>query len=1076
MFRREQDEEIADADLSGKKHYLRSRVIPDGTQKLNLPGTVRKKQPRVRRVSNGVVQNGVAVESKTPGRSSRRHQNGGSNISMSMHSPTASSSAVKRRRELLVHPPRQSPMRRVPSSTHNGTPPPAKLSISSPLLSYNTSYTAQTPTQSGSFCLGQGPFGTVIKKKPYYTGTTAGTTPLETTFETHAGGSVDTSSPARFRFTSFPASLPRVNNPRNTPRHGSVRKRMDFEGEAFAEESSTGAVACTLNNYVNNNSISSNAELNQSRDDDGTQNTSISSLSAEGHHHHQHLPHLPAHDKLLFPEEAANSHEHNNLLFGYSDDEADDDVGYETNQEKLSVRKNSTGGTRLDFNVLLSPGKDENEGGKNLRSLDLNLELSRPYDQRRINSFPSSLSSNTHMNTSCEDLGNSSTPPRSGQDAKEHRPESPREVELELHFPLESECSPIPDAKDDAVNVAINGHESGSAASSTLVGDNIVSNKSTTSISSTFGNNSTRKDYRQEEGSSSSASGSTNTQKRLLRPMPDMSAFENVTSSSRVDRSVDDSTAAESRGTNRRLCPPTPQRTPAWANEGAGHAYLTQRQNSLITNKVLLSCPSQVLEGRCSLESSVLDDDTSKTSGMKRRSLPYGRESIGKSSSTARTTMKPPGTRNEEKNVAMNVEENNSQGPRVQLTAPPRLMRRLPSSSEDAGPAISFTTDFEVLGRLGSGAFADVYKVRSLNDDNLYAVKRNRRQFRGKRDRDMALAEVKSMQRLQSVFAEAAGDKNRREAPSSEKVCYSLYLLFFYRAWQEDGYFYSQTELCCRDTCREMLDSLRFDWTAAKSRYPSLLRNLPTPSGVQAESEQDNCGRAVPNMTVWKICHDITAGLSHIHSHGIVHQDIKPSNIFFVAHARFGAMCKIGDFGMAGSIGSSGDGQEGDARYMPPELLTSATRHASSDIFSLGLTLYEIAVDEPIEMPSEGPRWHQLRTLQQPKVPAFRGVELERLLQSMTNPDETKRPSADVILNNENARAAGRGVDTFLHDYIRDVEEFDRKEEHRMNAGHTDDQTPRHDHRSGAVRSPTLSMLLPPPNLMSPPAVRYTDK
>jgi len=246
---------------------------------------------------------------------------------------------------------------------------------------------------------------------------------------------------------------------------------------------------------------------------------------------------------------------------------------------------------------------------------------------------------------------------------------------------------------------------------------------------------------------------------------------------------------------------------------------------------------------------------------------------------------------------------------------------------------------------------------------------------------------------------------------------------------------------------------------------------LPPLAGVQAGSKLDTFGRLVPNMSVWKICHDIAAGLSHIHSHGIVHQDIKPSNIFFVTNARFGAMCKIGDFGLAGSIGSSGDGQEGDTRYLPSELLASATRHSSADIFSLGLTLYEIATDEHIEMPSEGPRWHQLRSSDEPKLPACRGDNLQRLLQSMTDPDERKRPTADTILDNETVKAAGYEVDTFLQDYIRDVEEFDKREEERLAVDRAEDQTPRNGHRYTTVRSPSLSMLLPgPPNLFSPPA------
>jgi hypothetical protein len=129
-------------------------------------------------------------------------------------------------------------------------------------------------------------------------------------------------------------------------------------------------------------------------------------------------------------------------------------------------------------------------------------------------------------------------------------------------------------------------------------------------------------------------------------------------------------------------------------------------------------------------------------------------------------------------------------------------------------------------------------------------------------------------------------------------------------------------------------------------------------------------------------------------------------------------------------------------------------------------------MDDHIEMPGAGPRWHQLRSVNEPKLPSCRTKELENLIQAMTHPDETYRPSADQILSVENVKTAGRGLDTFLHDYIQDVEEFERQMEQKMNAGYGEDQTPRQHHRD-TVRSPSLSMLLPQqPNLMTPP-VKY---
>jgi len=1156
---------------------------------LKPPATVRKKKEsasrRARRRSSDSATTATTIATSmsyalspfsmtktpacTPGRP-LRHSNGHDS---SVRTPVAShkspvpSSTTKRRRAPFAHPARMSPMRRVNSSSQSSLL--ATASISNTPMGFQTAtifgtqnststsaangslkgsrdkhcmLSTQTPTHQN---LSSDSYSSLFKKQPYHTGSTAGMTHLETTFEAD-GDSVDTNSPARFRFTSFPASLPRVyhtnQNPRSTPPvcPGSVRKRMSFDTDDDVdnvthlrkEEGDDDPVGLNYSNHQHD-------AINQSRDDDGTHNTSLSSLSVEGGHH-QHLPHLPhqhpphfasapTKNLLLFPgehDQKKRNNGNNNLFFGYSDDDEDDVPSASFGASLTSLASPEEEGTvrrtRLNFNEFLSPttsnktssirygSSNENEFGC-ARRIDLapNDDLSRPYDtQNRSISFPSTLSSHTQINASThtnEDtliVGTSSsslTPPRTVLGKNNNLPKTPREVHL--HFPLESECSPILGAPKQDFGEATtvierqrpeNSRTVTSSPVANLLGNRFLPKATISSPSHSTHSMLKHESQQKEEGSSSissSSESSTTTQKRRVRPMPDMSAFETVkTSSARTERSIDDrTTAGEGRvlpplSRRERTCPPTPQRTPAWANEGGSHVF-----NSLITTKVLLSCPSQVLEGRCSLETSVLDED-SKASSSRRESFSNSSD-VGVDTEGIDNHGLPNETNNE---LAMDVEngETNSQSlpmvdtiqkqsktSRVQIAAPPKLMRRLRSNPDKIG-IISFSDDFEILASLGSGAFADVYKVRLKIDNNLYAVKRNRRQFRGKRDRDVALAEVQSMQRLQSVFATHVTTSDKKndshfKSISSEynRNCYSLYLLFFYRAWQEDGYFYCQTELCCRDTCREMLDSLRFLWNSAKKKYPSLARNLPPPAGVQAGSQLDAFGRLVPTMSVWKICHDIAAGLSHIHSHGIVHQDIKPSNIFFVANARFGAMCKIGDFGLAGSIGCSGDGQEGDTRYLPPELLTSSTRQTSSDIFSLGLTLFEIATDEQIEMPSEGSRWHQLRSSIEPKLPTCRGEDLQRLLQSMTEPDVEKRPTADIILNNEKVKAAGIEVDTFLQDYIEDVEEYDRREEERLAMDRTEDQTPQNEHRYTTVRSPSLSMLLPgAPNLFSPQA------
>jgi serine/threonine protein kinase len=90
-------------------------------------------------------------------------------------------------------------------------------------------------------------------------------------------------------------------------------------------------------------------------------------------------------------------------------------------------------------------------------------------------------------------------------------------------------------------------------------------------------------------------------------------------------------------------------------------------------------------------------------------------------------------------------------------------------------------------------------------------------------------------------------------------------------------------------------------------------------------------------------------GLQHAHQQGVVHRDIKPANLLLDAHGRL----YISDFGLARisadpSITMTGD-VVGTLRYMSPEQLAGEHLGADhrSDIYSLGVTLYELCVLAP---------------------------------------------------------------------------------------------------------------------------------
>ncbi|WP_309066357.1 Stk1 family PASTA domain-containing Ser/Thr kinase [Microbacterium sp.] len=89
----------------------------------------------------------------------------------------------------------------------------------------------------------------------------------------------------------------------------------------------------------------------------------------------------------------------------------------------------------------------------------------------------------------------------------------------------------------------------------------------------------------------------------------------------------------------------------------------------------------------------------------------------------------------------------------------------------------------------------------------------------------------------------------------------------------------------------------------------------------------------------------ILSGLAAAHKAGIVHRDVKPENVLLAEDGRI----KIGDFGLArATTANTATGAQllGTIAYLAPELVTRGTADARSDIYALGIMLYEMLVGE----------------------------------------------------------------------------------------------------------------------------------
>jgi len=102
----------------------------------------------------------------------------------------------------------------------------------------------------------------------------------------------------------------------------------------------------------------------------------------------------------------------------------------------------------------------------------------------------------------------------------------------------------------------------------------------------------------------------------------------------------------------------------------------------------------------------------------------------------------------------------------------------------------------------------------------------------------------------------------------------------------------------------------------------------------------------IPFDLIIYIAREIINGLAYAHSRGIIHRDIKPGNIMV---SREGSV-KISDFGLARTEDlpalTAQGGTVGTPAYMSPEQARGKTLDQRSDLFSLGVTLYEMASGE----------------------------------------------------------------------------------------------------------------------------------
>jgi eukaryotic-like serine/threonine-protein kinase len=200
-----------------------------------------------------------------------------------------------------------------------------------------------------------------------------------------------------------------------------------------------------------------------------------------------------------------------------------------------------------------------------------------------------------------------------------------------------------------------------------------------------------------------------------------------------------------------------------------------------------------------------------------------------------------------------------------------------------------------------------------------------------------------------------------------------------------------------------------YDFNNDNGVYYMVLEFIPGETLQDRLKRLVEAGRQLPIEEAIKFTIDICDAVGYAHQRGMVHRDIKPANIMLDVQGQAILM----DFGIVKILGgdshTSTGAVVGTARYMSPELIRGEVADHRSDLYSLGVTLYEMLSGRPPFM-ADSAMTLMMMHLNDP-IPNVRGfrqdvpAEMVRILERCLAKDRSERYQSAAELSADLRRA-----------------------------------------------------------------------